>query len=77
MKSCEKIFWCNSLRSLKYLKNNMELSLNMELHDIFAIIKRHINFTIRDHTGPIRPEYYCGGIPSLIWKCEYCKNVGS
>ncbi len=72
MTPCEFEFWQNTLKSLKYLKSSKECSLNMDLSDVFKRINSFISFDITCHRGPMRPQYYVTGIPSMRWVCSRC-----
>ena len=39
-----------------------------------AILTRQGRFTIKDHIGPLHPEYYVEGVPGP-WKCVFCLLV--
>lgn len=74
---CRKLFWMNSLRSLKYLGNHWEDVTNTVFKDIGDIIRSKIEFEVVDHKGPMYPIFYTMGIPSLIWTCSRCRGQTS
>jgi hypothetical protein len=74
---CRKLFWINSLRSLKYLEGHWEDVTNTDFKDIGDIIRKNIKFEVSDHKGPMYPIFYTLGIPSLIWTCLKCRSQTS
>ena len=74
---CRKLFWRNSLRSLKYLESHWENVTNTDFKDIGDIIRKKLKFEVSDHKGPMYPIYYTLGIPSFIWTCLRCRGQTS
>ena len=74
---CQKLFWKNSLCSLRYLRTHWENITNTDFKDIGDIIRKKIEFDVCDHKGPMYPIYYTLGIPSFIWTCLRCRDQTS
>lgn len=70
--ACRKLFWKNSLCSLRYLQTHWENVTDTSFEDIRDIIRKNIDFNVCDHKGPMYPMFYTFGIPSFMWTCRKC-----
>lgn len=71
---CRKLFWKNSLCSLRLFQTHWEDVTGTDFRDIGNIIRSKLEFEVSDHRGPMYPIYYTMGIPSFIWTCMKCRG---